>query len=86
MSAMSWHRLLEPNTDPATVFRDKFDARLFEFGFDVLYRLRPKSFTSLQPTDRLRGDPCCIRQIADAPTQRYTCQLALNSIHITTPL
>ncbi|TCM48337.1 hypothetical protein C8J36_11437 [Rhizobium sp. PP-F2F-G48] len=86
MSATSRHRIPETNPHPATVFRDELDTCLFKFGLDVFYGFRSEIFTSLQPTDRLRRNSCCIRQISDAPTQRYTCQFALNSIHITTPL
>lgn len=54
MSAMSWHRFLEPNPHPATVFRDEFDARLFKYPLDSLERALAQELTSFETGNSLR--------------------------------
>lgn len=72
---------LQSHPSPAPVLFDEINAGGLKGRADGGYGRRAQLLTTLQPSDRIRRNPCCCREIADAQASRSTRHLGLNGIH-----
>jgi hypothetical protein len=77
--------ILEPNTNSAAIFCYKLYACVFQYALNTFQRTRPQILTSLEASDSLCRDVCCLCKIEYSPIKCDACQLTLNSLHITMP-